>query len=56
MEKQFVCVAEASRILGIDARTLKKVLQGNRQITYKRVGHKLLINKQKLMDYLNNSN
>ena len=54
MEKQFVCISEASRLVGVDARTLKKYLLGNTQVTFKRVGNKLLINKIKLLQALNN--
>ena len=48
----YVCLNEAAELVGIDARTLKKFIQSSKQINYKRVGNKLLVNKNKLFKVL----
>ncbi len=57
LEKEFVCMKEASQILGINPRTMKKILVNNNdKIHSTKVGGKILINKKKLLQYINESN
>ena len=45
IEKQFVCMKEAAQILGVDSRTMKKILENAVDLNWTRVGGKILINK-----------
>lgn len=51
VEKQFVCMKEAAEILGIDSRTMKKILENAVDLKWTRVGGKILINKDNLVKY-----
>lgn len=52
VEKQFLCIKEAGQLLGVDSRTMKKILKGAEGLNYTRIGRKFLINKNKLLKYL----
>lgn len=51
MEKEFVCLTEGARVLGLDVKTFKKVLAGATGLRTTRIGRKVLINKKKLVEY-----
>lgn len=51
IEKQFVCMKEAAQILGVDSRTMKKILENAVDLNWTRVGGKILINKNNLVKY-----
>lgn len=51
-KKEYVCLKEGAQILGIDARTMRKVLEGAEGLNYTRIGGKILINKNKLLKYM----
>lgn len=56
MEREFICLKEASQLLGVNEKTMKKVLLNNSdKISFSKVGNKILINKQKLLDVINNN-
>lgn len=52
IERKFVCMKEAGRILGIDSRTVKKILESTEEIKWTRISGKILINIQSLLDYM----
>ncbi len=53
-ERKFVCMKEAAEILGINVQTMKKILDSNVELAT-RLGRKILINKDKLMEYMENT-
>lgn len=56
MQREFICLKEASQLIGINEKTMKKVLLNNSdKISFSKVGNKILINKQKLLDVINNN-
>ena len=48
IEKEFICIKEASQLLGVSEKTMKKILLNNEIHTTKLSG-KVLINKNKLL-------
>ena len=52
VEKKFVCMKEAAEILGVDSRTMKKILENAEGLPATRTGRKILINKDKLLQYM----
>lgn len=51
IEKEFICIKEASQLLGVSEKTMKKILLNNEIHTTKLSG-KILINKNKLLAFL----
>ena len=51
----FICMKEAAEILGVDARTAKKILEAAEGFSFTRTSGKILINKNKLIEYINNT-
>ena len=55
-EKEFLCMKEASQMLGINERTMKKILTTNDNALHStKVGGKILINKKRLLQYIDES-
>ncbi len=52
-KKEFVTMKEAAEILGIDPRTMSKIVHA-KDFKYTRVGRKILINKVKMLEYMDN--
>ena len=51
-EKQiYICMKEGAEILGIDVRTLKKILQSAEDLHYTRLKNKILVKKEELIKY-----
>lgn len=56
VEKEFLCMKEASQMLGINERTMKKILTTNdNELHSTKVGGKILINKKRLLQYIDES-
>lgn len=56
VEKEFICMKEAAQMLGINERTMKKVLVNNdNELHSTKVGGKILINKRRLLQYIDES-
>ncbi len=56
VEKEFICMKEASQMLGINERTMKKILITNdSELHSTKVGGKILINKKRLLQYIDES-
>lgn len=56
VEKEFICMKEASQMLGINERTMKKILINNdNELHSTKVGGKILINKKRLLQYIDES-
>lgn len=56
VEKEFICMKEAAQMLGINERTMKKVLVNNdNELHSTKVGGKILINKKRLLQYIDES-
>ena len=53
-EKEFLCMKEAARMLGVNERTMKNIIVNNDIHTTKLNG-KILINKNRLLDFLDNN-
>ena len=51
VEKEFLCLKEAAQMLGVNERTMKNIIVNNDIHTTKLSG-KILINKTKLLDFL----
>lgn len=59
MERQYINLSEAAELLGIDRRTFKKMLITAKQenkLNYTKLGRKILINKDKLIKYMDTTN
>lgn len=54
IEKEFLCVKEAAQLLGVTERTMKNIITNNNIHTTKLSG-KILLNKSKLLNYLETS-
>lgn len=54
VEKEFLCMKEAAQILGVNERTMKNIIVNNDIHTTKLNG-KILINKNRLLDFLDNN-
>lgn len=54
IEKEFLCMKEAAQMLGINERTMKNIIVNNNIHTTKLSG-KILINKTKLLDFLDSN-
>ena len=54
MEKEYICLKEASKMLGLDARTVKKILINN-GVSYVKLSNKILINRENLLNFLNSN-
>ena len=54
VEKEFLCMKEASQMLGVNERTMKNIIVNNDIHTTKLNG-KILINKNRLLDFLDNN-
>lgn len=52
MEKLYLSLTEAADILGIDRKTMSKIVH-SQDFKYTRLGRKILINKQQMMDFFN---
>lgn len=55
VEREFICLKEAAKILGISDRTMKRIIEKNNEIHSTKLKGKILINKNKLLDYINNT-
>ena len=56
IEKEFMCMKEAAQMLGINERTMKKILINNdNELSPTKIGAKILISKRKLLQYIENS-
>ena len=54
VEKEFLCRKEAAQMLGVNERTMKNIIVNNDIHTTKLIG-KILINKNRLLDFLDNN-
>lgn len=54
VEKQFICMKEAAQILGVNERTMKNIIINN-NLHYNKLNGKILINKNLLLEFLNNN-
>ena len=54
VEKEFLCMKEAAQMLGVNERTMKNIIVNNDIHTTKLHG-KILINKNRLLDFLDNN-
>ena len=52
VEREFLCLKEAGQLLGVDYRTMKKILENAEGLNYTRIGGKVLINKNDLVQYM----
>lgn len=52
IQKEFLCMKEAGQLLGVDQRTMKKILENAEGLNYTRIGGKVLINKNELIQYM----
>ena len=52
IEKQYINLKETAELLGVHTQTAKKILN-NDGISYTRLGRKILLNKEKLMEFIN---
>lgn len=50
-KKEFVNKKEAAEMLGVDPRTMDKIIHAE-GFKYTRLGRKILINKSKLLEYM----
>ncbi len=48
----FICLKQASELIGLDTRTLKKILENTEDLHYTRIGRKIIIDKAELIDYI----
>lgn len=55
-EQEFLCIKEVAEVLGLDQRTAKKMIENAEGLNYTRVGGKVLINKNKLLQYMDEHN
>ncbi len=55
VEREFICLKEAAKVLGISDRTMKRIVERNNEIHSTKLNGKILINKSKLLDYINNA-
>ena len=51
--KQFVSMKEAAEILGVNPRTMSKIIHSE-GFEYTRLGRKIIINKEKMLEYMMN--
>lgn len=51
MEKLYLSLTEAAEVLGIDRKTMSKIVH-SQDFKYTRLGRKILINKQQMMEFL----
>lgn len=54
MEKKFICLKEAAQMLGLNERTMKQIIINN-DIHFTKLNGKILINKQRLLEFLDNN-
>lgn len=54
IEKEFLCMKEAAQMLGINERTMKNIIVNN-NIHKTKLSGKILINKTKLLDFLDSN-
>lgn len=53
IQQQWVCLREAGNLIGLDYRTVKKIITANAdKIKYKRIGKKIMIDKADLLNLL----
>ena len=54
IEKEFLCMKEAAQMLGVNERTMKKIIINN-GIHATKLNGKILINKNKLLQFLDSN-
>jgi len=54
IEKEFLCLKEAAQMLGVNEKTMKKILDKN-EIHSTKLSGKILINKYNLIKFLNSN-
>lgn len=54
VEKAFLCMKEAAQMLGVNERTMKNIISNN-DIHATKLNGKILINKNKLLEFLENN-
>lgn len=54
VEKEFICMKEAAQMLGVNERTMKNIIINN-DIHSTKLNGKILINKNLLLEFLNNN-
>jgi len=52
IEKEFLCLKEAAKMIGVNERTMKNIITNN-DIHATKLKGKILINKNLLVDFLN---
>lgn len=51
--KQFLCMKEAAKLLGVNVQTMRKILNNADEQLFTKLGRKLIINKDRLINYMN---
>lgn len=51
--KQFLCMKEAAELLSVNVQTMRKILNNADEQLFTRLGRKLIINKDRLINYMN---
>lgn len=51
--KQFLCMKEAAKLLGVNVQTMRKILNNADEQLFTELGRKLIINKDRLINYMN---
>jgi len=54
INKEFICMKEAAELLGISIQTMRKIVNSTNGLAT-RLGRKILINKDKLLNYMENT-
>lgn len=54
IEKQYLNLKEVAQLLGVHTQTAKKIIN-NDGISYTRLGRQILVNKQKLIEFMDNT-
>ena len=52
IEKEFLCLKEAAKMIGVNERTMKNIVINN-DLHYTKLKGKILINKNLLLEFLN---
>lgn len=54
MEKKYITLKESTELLGINVRTMKKILEraNPNELHYTRIDRKILIKKEQLINYI----
>ena len=56
IETEFINLKEVATTLGVCSKTAKKILLNAKGLNYTRAGRQILVNKQHLLEYMNNTN